>query len=236
MTTTKSARNNYAPDPRVFLTTIGSGREIAAFHKKQKIFAQGDAAGTVFYIQRGKIRHTVVSRFGKEATLDILSVGEFLGYCGLAGQPFRTGSATAMTDCKLMQIDNEAMMLELSRSRPLSELFLMCLLARNIRNQEELVDQPFDSCEMRVARALLLLADFGKDGKPKTVISEVSQEAIAGMAGTTRLQVRFSMNRFRNSGLVAHRRNGLQIHSSLLNVVLHGLPRTNPVSKSPKHL
>ena len=232
MTATKSTRNNDEPDPRVFLTTVGSGREVAAFQKEHTIFAQSDAAGAVFYILQGKVRLTVVSRLGKEASLDILSKGDFFGYGGLAGQPFRASSATAMTDCKLMKINNAAMTLELSRGRALSELFVMYLLARNIRNQEELVNQFFGSGEMRVARVLLLLADFGKDSMPKTRITEVSQEALADMAGTTRMQVRFSMNRFRKSGFVAYGENGLQIRSTLLNVVLDGLPRANPASKA----
>jgi len=234
MKSTKPARNNYDPDPRVFLTTVGSGREVAVFQKKQTIFAQGDAADAVFYILQGKIRNTVVSMFGKEANLDTLSEGDFLGYCGLAGQPFRASCATAMTDCKLMQIDNAAMALELNKGPALSELFVQYLLARNIRNQEELVDQFFGSGEMRVARVLLLLADFGEDGKPKTRISEVSQEALADMAGTSRLQVRSSMNRFWKSGFLVYGRNGLQVRSTLLNVVLHELPRTKPAVKAPK--
>ncbi len=234
MTSTKPARNDYEPDPRVFLTTVGSGREIAVFQKRQTVFAQDDAAGAVFYILQGKVRHTVVSMFGKEANLDILSEEDFLGYCGLAGEPFHASSATAITDCKLMKIDNEAMTLELSKGRALSEFFVQYLLARNIRNQEELVDQFFGSGEMRVARALLQLADFGEDGKPKTRISEVSQEALADMAGTTRMQVRFAMNRFRKSGFLTHRSNGLQIHSTLLNVVLDGLARAKPAVKALK--
>jgi CRP-like cAMP-binding protein len=139
-----------------------------------------------------------------------------------------------MTDCKLLQIDNEAMILELSRGGSLSELFAAYLLARNIRNQEELVEQFFDCSEMRVARVLLLLADFGKDGKPKKVISEVGQETLADMAETSRLQVRFSMNRFRKSGFLAYSRNGLRIHSSLLNVVLKELPRPSPPGEAPR--
>jgi CRP/FNR family cyclic AMP-dependent transcriptional regulator len=236
MTPTKLTRNNDEPDPRVFLTTIGSGREVAAFHKKQIIFKQGDAADALFYILQGKVRHTVVSRFGKKAKLDILSEEDFFGYCGLAGQPFRASSATAMSDCKLMKIANAAMMLELNKGRALSELFVQSLLTRNIRNQEKLVDQFFGSSEIRVARALLLLADFDENGKPKTVISEVSQGDLAGMTGATRLQVDFSVNRFRKSGFLTHGSNGLQIHSTLLNVVLHGLPRTKPANKARKHL
>lgn len=235
MPTTKSARNNDDPDARMFLTTIGSGRVVKAFHKEQRIFAQGDTAGAVFYILQGKVRHSVVSRFGKEITLDLLSEGEFLGYCGLAGQPFFSSSATAMTDCTLMQIDNAAMMLELNKGFALSELFISYLLARNVQNQEELVNQFFGASEMRIARVLLLLADFGKDGKAKAQIAEVSQEALADKAGATRMQVRSSMNRFRKSGFLAHDRNGLQIRSTLLHAVLTELPRAYRSSKGPKH-
>jgi CRP/FNR family transcriptional regulator, cyclic AMP receptor protein len=217
-----------------FLTTIGSGREVATFRKKQIIFAQGDAAGAVFYIRVGRVRHTVVSRFGKEATLDIFGKRDFFGFCGLAGLPFRMCSATAMTDCTLLQIDNEAMMLELNRRGALSDLFVGSLLERNIRNQEHLVDHIFDSSEMRLARVLLLLADFGKEGKPKTKISEVSHETLAEMAGTTRLQVRIFMNRFRKSGFIAHGTSGLQIQASLLSVVLQKLLHPNPGKQRSK--
>ena len=167
MTPPKSNWSNCNPDPGEFLTTIGSGREIVAFHKKQTIFAQGDAAGAVFYIQAGKVRLTVVSRFGKEATLDILTEGEIFGYCGLAGQPFRVDTATAMTYCKLMHIDNEAMMLELSRGGSLSELFVAYLLARNKRNHEQLVDQLFDSSEIRVARVCSCWLVSARKARPR---------------------------------------------------------------------
>jgi CRP/FNR family transcriptional regulator, cyclic AMP receptor protein len=233
MTQPKPDWNNYDPEVRAFLANAGSGRKVVGFHKKQTIFTQGDAAGAVFYIQAGRVRHTVVSRFGKEATLDTLSAGEFLGYCGLAGQPLRAGTATAITECKLLQIDNEAMLLELNRRRALTELFVEYLLACNIRNEERLVEQLFDSSAIRVARALLLLADFGKDGKPAPVISRVSHETLADMTGTTPLNVRFSMKGFRKSGFLAYGRKGLEIRSSLLNVVLHELPRPSPPSKTP---
>ncbi len=192
------------------------------FPKKQAIFAQGDSADSIFYIQEGKVRLTVVSEVGKEATLGILGEGDFFGEGGLAGQPLRMGSATAMTDCELLQIDKKAMMLALHREHTFSDLFVAYLLARNIRYEEDLVDQLFNSSEKRLARILLLLAHFGKEGVPQTVIPKISQETLADMIGTTRSRVSFFMNKFRKLGFVNYNGgSGLQVHSSLLNVVLH---------------
>jgi CRP/FNR family cyclic AMP-dependent transcriptional regulator len=209
-------------DPKKFLATIGEGRTVVTFSKKQIIFAQGDSADVVFYIQGGKVRLTVVSKIGKEATLGILGEGEFFGEGGLAGQLLRMGSATAMTDCEVLRIDKKAMMLALHREHTFSDLFVAYLLARNIRYEEDLVDQLFNSSEKRLARLLLLLAHFGKEGAPETVIPKMSQETLAEMIGTTRSRVSFFMNRFRMLGFIGY--NGgsaLQVHSSLLNVVLH---------------
>ncbi len=208
-------------DPKEFLATIGDGRKVVAFPKKQTIFAQGDAADSVFYVQQGKVRLSVVSKVGKEASLGILSEGQFFGEGGLAGQPLRMGSATAMTDCELLRIDKKAMMLALHREHKFSDLFVTYLLARNIRYEEDLVDQLFNSSEKRLARILLLLAHFGKDGAPDTVIPKISQESLAEMIGTTRSRVSFFMNRFRTLGFVDYGGDGLQVHSSLLNIVLH---------------
>jgi len=208
-------------DPKTFLATIGGGRKVVVFPKKQTIFAQGDAADAVFYIQEGSVRLTVVSKTGKEATLGILNEGEFFGEGGLAGQPLRMGSATAMTDCELLRIDKKAMMLALHREHTFSDLFVAYLLARNVRYEEDLVDQLFNSSEKRLARILLLLARFGKEGVPETVIAKISQETLAEMIGTTRSRVSFFMNRFRKLGFVDYGGNGLQVHSSLLNIVLH---------------
>src|SRR5437667_4441172 len=208
-------------DPRKFLATIGEGRKVVAFPKKQTIFAQGDAADAVFYIQEGKVRLTVVSKIGKEATLGILNEKEFFGEGSLAGQRLRMGSATAMTDCELLRIDKKAMMLALHREHAFSDLFVAYLLARNIRYEEDLVDQLFNSSEKRLARMLLLLAHFGKEGLPEVVIPKISQETLAEMIGTTRSRVSFFMNRFRKLGFVDFGESGLQVHSSLLNVVLH---------------
>jgi CRP-like cAMP-binding protein len=207
-------------DAQEFLATIGQGRKAVTFPRKQPIFAQGDSADAVFYIQEGKVRLTVVSKIGKEATLGILSAGDFFGEGALAGQPLRMGSATAMTDCELLQIDKKAMMLALREHR-FSDLFVEYLLARNIRYEETLVDQLFNSSEKRLARTLLLLARCGEQSAPQTEIPKISQETLAQMVGTTRSRVSFFMNRFRKSGFVDYGGAGLQVHSSLLNVVRH---------------
>ena len=221
VTPTKSGTKTRDFDPEKFLATIGEGRKVVAFPKKQTIFSQGDAADAVFYIQEGKVRLTVVSEIGKEATLGILTEGAFFGEGGLAGQPLRMGSATAMTDCQLLRIDKKAMTLALHREHTFSDLFVAYLLTRNIRYEEDLVDQLFNSSEKRLARILLLLAHFGKEGVPETVIPKISQETLAEMVGTTRSRVSFFMNRFRKLGFVDYGESGLQVHSSLLNIVLH---------------
>jgi CRP/FNR family transcriptional regulator, cyclic AMP receptor protein len=215
------AKNNREFNPKEFLATIGEGRKVMSFPKKQTIFAQGDVADEVFYIQEGKVRLTVVSKVGKEATLGILSQGDFFGEGVLAGQHLRMGSASAMTDCELLRIDKKAMMLALHREHTFSDLFVAYLLARNIRYEEDLVDQLFNSSEKRLARLLLLLAHFGKEGAPETIIPKISQETLAEMIGTTRSRVSFFMNRFRELGFLDYGEGGLQVHSSLLNVVLH---------------
>jgi CRP-like cAMP-binding protein len=208
-------------DPHAFLATIGEGRRIAPFQKKQAIFAQGDAADAVFYIQNGKVRLTVVSNNGKEATIGILSDRDFFGEGCLAGQPLRMAAATAMTDCELLRIEKKAMIAVLHREHGWSDMFVAYLLTRNIRYEEDLVDQLFNSSEKRLARILLLLAHFGKEGVPQSVIPKISQETLAEMVGTTRSRVSFFMNRFRKLGFVDYGEGGMQVHSSLLNVVLH---------------
>jgi CRP/FNR family transcriptional regulator, cyclic AMP receptor protein len=208
-------------DPMKFLATIGEGRKAVVFSKKDTIFTQGEAADAIFYIQQGKVRLSVVSQIGKEATLGILSEKEFFGEGSLAGQTLRMGSATAITDCELLEIDKEAMMLALHREHTFSDLFVGYLLGRNIRYEEDLVDQLFNSSEKRLARTLLLLARFGKEGVPQAVIPKISQETLAEMVGTTRSRVSFFLNRFRKLGFVNYDRGGMQVHSSLLNVVLH---------------
>ena len=174
--------------------------------KKQTIFAQGDAADAVFYVQKGKVRLTVVSKTGKEATIGMVSEGNFFGEGALAGQLLRMGSAAAMTDCELLRVDKKTMMEALHREHAFSDMFVAYLLARNIRYEEDLVDQLFNSSEKRLARVLLLLAHFGKEGIPETVVPKISQETLAEMVGTTRSRVSFFMNRFRKLGFIRLRR------------------------------
>jgi CRP/FNR family cyclic AMP-dependent transcriptional regulator len=209
-------------NPKTFLSTINGGRKIATFRKKQTIFAQGDSSDAVFYIQEGKVKLAVVSKIGKEATIGILNKGDFFGEACLNGQALRLCSATAMTDCSVMRIDKKSMMEVLHREHAFSDMFVTYLLARNIRYEEDLVDQLFNSSEKRLARMLLLLAHFGKQGKPETLVPKISQEGLAEMVGTTRSRVSFFMNRFRKLGFVEYDGgSGLQVHTSLLNVVLH---------------
>jgi len=209
-------------DPKRFLSTIDGGRKITALPKKQTIFVQGDSSDAVFYIQKGKVKLTVVSKPGKEATIGILNEGDFFGEGCLAGQLLRLCSATAMTDCSVMRIDKKSMMEVLHRESAFSDMFVAYLLARNIRYEEDLVDQLFNSSEKRLARILLLLAHFAKDGVHETRIPKISQETLAEMIGTTRSRVSFFMNRFRKLGLIDyHAGDALRVHSSLLNIVLH---------------
>ncbi len=211
-------------DPKTFLATIGEGRKLLTVSAKRQIFAQGEAADSVYYIQKGKVRLTVVSKVGKEATIGILNQGSFFGEGALAGQVLRMGSAAAMGDCELLRVDKKAMMEALHRQHSLSDMFVAYLLARNIRYEEDLVDQLFNSSEKRLARVLLLLAHFGKEGTPESVVPRISQETLAEMVGTTRSRVSFFMNRFRKMGFIDYsggEEGGLQVHSSLLNIVLH---------------
>jgi CRP-like cAMP-binding protein len=209
-------------NPQTFLSTIDGGRKIASFGKKQVIFAQGDSSNAVFYIQKGKVKLTVLAKSGKEATIGILNEGAFFGEGCLTGQPSRLCSATAMTECSVMRIEKKSMVDVLHQERTFSELFVAYLLTRNIRYEEDLVDQLFNSSEKRLARILLLLAHFGKDGKSEVAIPKISQETLAEMVGTTRGRVSFFMNRFRKLGFVDYDGgSGLQVHSSLLNIVLH---------------
>jgi CRP/FNR family cyclic AMP-dependent transcriptional regulator len=218
------AKKSRVFDPEALLATVGEGRKAVRFLKKQTIFAQGDAADAVFYLQSGQVKLAVVSKTGKEATIGILSEKSFFGEGSLAGQALRMGTATAMTDCSVMRIEKKAMMDALHREQTLSDMFVAYLLARNIRYEEDLVDQLFNSSEKRLARVLLMLAHFGKEGVPETVVPKISQETLAEMVGTTRSRVSFFMNRFRKLGFINYAGGddgGLQVHSSLLNVVLH---------------
>ena len=220
MSSIAAAKKNRAFNPDRLLATIGQGRKSLTVAKRKRIFTQGDAADAVFYIQKGKVRLSVVSKTGKEATIGILSEENFFGEGSLAGQALRMGSAAAMTECQILRIEKKAMMEALHHEHALSDMFVAYLLARNIRYEEDLVDQLFNSSEKRLARVLLMLAHFGKEGVPETVVPGISQETLAEMVGTTRSRVSFFMNRFRKLGFI-HYNGGLQVHSSLLNVVLH---------------
>lgn len=210
-------------DPKKFLASIGEGRKIVPIAKKETIYCQGAACDAVFYIQKGRVKLTVVSESGKEATIGILSPGAFFGEGGLAGQAMRMGSASAITDCELMRIEKTAMMRALHREHAMSDMFVAYLLRRNIRYEADLVDQLFNSTEKRLARTLLLLARFGKEGKPETVVPKISQQTLAEMVGTTRTRVNSFMTKFRKLGFIDYN-GGLEVHSSLLNVVLHDMP------------
>ena len=208
----------FAPDS--FLRKIGEGRTIRYLPKKGTAFAQGDPSDAVFYIQQGRVKLTVVSKTGKEATIGVLNASDFFGEACLAGQPLRMSSAIAMSDCFVMRIESKAMLDVLHRQSDFSDRFVSYLLARNIRYEEDLVDQLFNSSEKRLARILLLFAKFGKDGRKDKAIPKVSQEMLAEMVGTTRSRVSFFMNRFRKLGFVRYN-DEFAVHSSLLNVVLH---------------
>lgn len=224
MASVSGTRKKRKFEPSNFLATIGRGTTTVIAAKKQRIYTQGDTADSIFYIQKGKLRLTVVSKAGKEATIGILGDGDFFGEGALAGQPLRIGSAAAMTECELLRIEKKAMINALHREHAFSDMFVAYLLARNIRYEEDLIDHLFNSSEKRLARILLILAHFGKDGVPETVVPKISQETLAEMVGTTRSRVSFFMNRFRKLGFI-HYAGGedgaLQVHSSLLNVVLH---------------
>jgi CRP-like cAMP-binding protein len=207
-------------NPQTFLSKVGSGKTSLTSPKKQALYSQGDAADAVFYIQAGKVKLTVVSRQGKEAVIAILEQGSFFGESCLAGQTVRAATATALEDSSIVRIDKGAMFHVLHKEPTFAELFMSYLLAHSIRIQEDLVDQLFNSSEKRLARILLLLAHFGKEGKPEPVIAKVSQEMLAEMIGTTRSRVSFFMNKFRKLGFIYYN-GGLHVHSSLLNIVLH---------------
>lgn len=207
-------------NPKTFLTQVGRGKTTLQLRKKQILFSQGDAADAVFYILKGQVKLTVVSRQGKEAVVAVLGGGDFLGEPCLAGQPIRLATATSLEDSTVVRINKTAMTRVLRDQPTFAELFLTYLLSRNVRIQEDLVDQLFNSAEKRLARILLLLAHFGKEGKPEPVIAQVSQETLAEMIGTTRSRVSFFMNKFRKLGFLNYN-GGMHIHSSLLNIVLH---------------
>jgi CRP-like cAMP-binding protein len=210
----------------IFLRKADKGSTTLLSPRKQVIFSQGDRADAVFHIQAGKVKLTVISEHGKEAVVGVLERGAFLGESCLVGQTVRTATATTLEDSRILRIDRAVMLRMLQAHPKFAESFMSYLLLHSIRVQEDLVDQLFNSSEKRLARALLLLAHFGKEGKPETVIAKISQETLAEMIGTTRSRVSFFMNKFRKLGFIdynggASRNSGLQVHSSLLNVVLH---------------
>lgn len=212
-------------DPNAFLARIGDGRSVVRHDNGQTIFAQGDAADAVFYIQKGKVKLAVVSAQGKEAVVALLGTDDFFGEGCLAGQTVRVSTVTAMTDSVIMRIGKSAILRVLHDEPAFSELFIAHLLNRNIRVEADLVDQLFNSSEKRLARLLLLMANFGSEGPPQPMIAKVSQETLAEMIGTTRSRVSFFMNKFRRLGFISY--NGhIEVHRSLLNVVLYDQPKT----------
>ena len=219
-----AAKRRPSFDPKSFLAKVGDGRSIDRFGKDQIVFSQGDAADAVFFIQKGKAKVTVVSEQGKEAVVAIFGTNEFFGEGCLAGQAQRIATVTTMTDSVIMRLEKTAVVDVIHREPAFSEMFIAHLLGRTIRVEADLVDQLFNSSEKRLARLLLLLANFGKEGKPEPIIAKISQETLAEMIGTTRSRVSFFMNKFRKLGFIDYN-GGIHVHSSLLNVVLHEQPQ-----------
>jgi CRP/FNR family cyclic AMP-dependent transcriptional regulator len=208
-------------DLAAFLAEAGLGRKIVRLKAKQEFFAQGDPADCVFYLQAGRAKLTVISRAGKEATIALLSAGDFVGEESMAGTPgFRMATATAIGQCSALKIERDEMIRVMHEEHTFSDLFLRFLLARSMRTQADLIDQLFNSSEKRLARILLLMAEFGMPGEPEIHIPKISQEVLAEMIGTTRSRVSFFMNRFRKLGFIEYN-GGIRVHKSLLNVVLH---------------
>ena len=207
-------------DPRVILAKTDGGSTVVRYAKNKVIFSQGDPADAIFYIDQGSVKRSVVSHQGKEAVVAIMGEGDFFGEGCLAGQPLRMATATAMSDCSVVRLEKEAVFRLLHEDPPFADLFVAHLLSRNIKIEEDLVDHLFNSSEKRLARVLLLLANFGKEGQTELVVPKISQETLAEIVGTTRSRVSFFMNRFRKLGFIEYN-SGLKIHSSLLSVVLH---------------
>src|SRR5271157_23401 len=221
-------------DPKKFLAKVGEGKAISKYRKDQIIFAQGQVADAVFYIQEGKVKLTVVSEQGKEAVVAILGPGHFFGEGCLNGHPLRIATTRAMDECVLTRIEKATMIATVHNEPEFSEVFMSYLLTRNSRIEEDLIDQLFNSSEKRLARLLLLLANFGKEGRPEPIVGTFSQETLAEMIGTTRSRVSFFMNKFRKLGFIEY--NGkLEVHNSLLNVVLYDKPeiKTRNAGTSP---
>jgi CRP/FNR family cyclic AMP-dependent transcriptional regulator len=211
-------------DPKSFLAKIGDGHGVGKYRRDHIVFSQGDPADAVFYVQKGKVKLTVVSEHGKEAVIAILGTDEFFGEGCLAGQPQRIATVTTMTDSVIARLEKTAIIQVIHQEPAFSEMFIAHLLGRSIRVEADLVDQLFNSSEKRLARLLLLLANFGKEGSPEPVIAKISQETLAEMIGTTRSRVSYFMNKFRKMGFI-HYNGGIEVHSSLLNVVLHDQPQ-----------
>jgi CRP/FNR family cyclic AMP-dependent transcriptional regulator len=211
-------------DPKVFLSKVNGGRAISEYRMDKTIFRQGDPSDAVFYIQSGKVKTTVVSEEGKEAVVALLGTGDFFGEGCLTGQPQRLATVSALTECVIVRISKTDITRVIHEEPAFAELFISHLLARNSRVEEDLVDQLFNSSEKRLARTLLILANFGKEGRPEPIIAKVSQETLAEMIGTTRSRVSFFMNKFRKLGLIDYNGN-IEVHSSLLNVVLRDQPQ-----------
>jgi CRP/FNR family transcriptional regulator, cyclic AMP receptor protein len=210
-------------DPKIFLAKVGEGKTISNYRKDQIVFSQGQVADAVFYIQQGKVRLTVVSEQGKEAVVAILGPGHFFGEGCLNGHPLRIATTRAIDECVITRIEKATMIATVHNETEFSELFMSYLLTRNSRIEEDLIDQLFNSSEKRLARLLLLLANFGKEGKPEPIMGTFSQETLAEMIGTTRSRVSFFMNKFRKLGFIEY--NGkLEVHNSLLNVILYDQP------------
>ena len=211
-------------DPKVFLSKVNGGRTVSKYQKNQIVYRQGEPADSVFYIQTGKVKKIVISELGKEAVVAVLGAGDFFGEGCLAGQALRLGSVAALAECAITRISKAEIISVIHKEPAFAELFIAHLLARNSRIEEDLVDQLFNSSEKRLARTLLLLANFGKEGEPEPVLAKISQETLAEMVGTTRSRVSAFMNKFRKLGLIDY--NGhIEIHRSLLNVVLHEKPQ-----------
>jgi len=211
-------------NPKTFLAKVGEGRSIRTYRQNGVVFSQGDPAAEVFYLQKGKVKVTVISEQGKEAVVAILAAGEFFGEGCLAGQAQRISTVVAMTECVIARLEKAAIVRVIQQEPAFSEIFIAHLLGRTIRVEADLVDQLFNSSEKRLARLLLLLAHFGKEGKPEPIIAKISQETLAEMIGTTRSRVSFFMNKFRKLGFI-HYNGGIEVHSSLLNAVLHEQPQ-----------
>jgi CRP/FNR family transcriptional regulator, cyclic AMP receptor protein len=221
----KTTKRKRQFDPAVFLATAAEGRTMSTHRDKEIIFTQGGDADAVFYIRKGKIKVTVVSKQGKEAVVAILGIDEFVGEGCLSGQPKRLATAIALTECVTMRVTKKEIQRVLRSEPAFSQMFMSHMLARNIRVEEDLLDQLFNSTEKRLARLLLLLANFGKEGRPEPLIAKISQETLAEMIGATRSRVSHFMNKFRQSGFIDY--NGrVEVHSSLLSVVLAEQPRT----------